>query len=490
MNDDLSILGIPKILQEEYNFDIFGILDISDKSKEFFNKQQLIKFKKIWFLHDNISNIAKNPDIKYLTSFEENYKINLWQLAINERFFNKFNEFYKFSKEEILSILEQECKLFEKILDDVKPDFLIMGHTTLHHNLLFFKIAKKKGIKILMLRQSYLAGKYHITSDADRLDSTQRSNKHNFSSLTELQNYIKNEHSKTLDTRQDRLQSSNMYYLKAALKYLRSSNSNEKTHYTYYGRTKSAVLSKTMTYTLKKRYRERFMNKNLLHNVENKKPFIYFPLHMEQERSLLIAAPIYTNQIEVIRNIVKSLPVGYELYVKEHPLMVLRGWRSISDYKEIMNLHNVKLFHPSVKSIDIIKKSSLVISIKSTTSLEAAFYNKPSIIFVNADFSSLPSVHQIKTINELPDAIRTSLKKEIKISDLNNYLNLIEGNSFEIDIHHLSQSFGDYFHYGSLLVNVEIPINKMKSYLEENRDYFEKLVNEFIKKIEKYEKKN
>ena len=490
MNDDLSMLGVSKILQEKYDFDIFGILDISDKSKEFFNKQQLIKFKKIWFLYDNISKTAKNPDIKYLTSFEENYKINLWELVTNERFFNEFNQFYKFSKEEILSILEQECKLFEKILGDTKPDFLIMGHTTLHHNLLFFEIAKKKGIKILMLRPSYLAGKYHITSETDRLDSTQGSNKHNFSSLTELQNYVKNYDSTKQVNKHARLQSSNMYYLKAALRYLCSSDSNEKTHYTYYGRTKSAVISKMITYTLKKRYRERFINKKLLRSVENKKPFIYFPLHMEQERSLLIAAPIYTNQIEVIRNIIKSLPVGYELYVKEHPVNILRGWRSISDYKEIMALPNVKLFHPFINSVDLIKKSSLVISIKSTTSLEAAFYNKPSIIFVNADFSSLPSVHQIKTINELPDAIRTSLKKEIKISDLNNYLNLIEGNSFELDILYLSQSFADYFHYGGFLVNVEIPINKMKSYLEKHQDTFEKLTSEFVRKIEKYEKKN
>ena len=205
---------------------------------------------------------------------------------------------------------------------------------------------------------------------------------------------------------------------------------------------------------------------------------------------MLLGAPLFSNQIEVITNIAKSLPNGYNLYVKEHPFMVIREWRSISDYKQIMSLPNVMLIHPSVKSQDIIKKSSLVISIKSTTSLEAAFYNKPSIIFVNADFSSLPSVHQIKTINELPDAIRTSLKKEIKISDLNNYLNLIEGNSFELDIHYLSQSFADYFHYGGFLVNVEIPINKMKSYLEKHQDTFEKLTSEFVRKIEKYEKKN
>ena len=45
----------------------------------------------------------------------------------------------------------------------------------------------------------------------------------------------------------------------------------------------------------------------------------------------------YTNQIEIIRHIAKSLPIGYKLCVKEHPAMNTRGWRSVSDYKEIMD---------------------------------------------------------------------------------------------------------------------------------------------------------
>ena len=70
--------------------------------------------------------------------------------------------------------------------------------------------------------------------------------------------------------------------------------------------------------------------------------------------------------IKVITNIAESLPNGYNLYVKEHPNMVVREWRSISAYKQIMSLPNVTLIHPTVKSQDIIKKSSLVISIFGT----------------------------------------------------------------------------------------------------------------------------
>ena len=485
MNDDLSGLGLPKILQEKYNFDIFGIFDITDKPKKFFKKQKLINFSKIWFFHEHINKTNQKPNREFLKLIEEKYKVDLGLLASNERFFNKFNEFYKFSPDEILLILEQECKLFEKILDEVDPDFLIMGITTLHYNHLFYKICQARGVKILMLRQSYLRGRYIIANRTYLIDHAKHDEKYNFSSIHEFQNYMKKYDAGTdLVIVKNKFQNSKIKYFQAILEYLFSDNSNVKSHFTYYGRTKFAVLRITLINEIKKKYREYFINKNLIRDIKNKKPFIYFPLHIEPERSTLIAAPLFTNQIEVITNIAKSLPSGYNLYVKEHPFMVMRGWRSISDYKQIMSLPNVTLIHPSVKSDDIIKKSSLVISINSTSGLEAGFYNKQSITLSDQDFSYLSFVNQIKTLQEIPDAIKTSLKKKVNISDLNNYLNLIESNSFELNLLYLSTEFADIFHYNGFLVDVEIPIDKMQSFLEKYRNSFEKLAAEFVKRIQ------
>ena len=487
MNDDLSLLGLPKILQEKYNFDIFGIFDITDKPKKFLKKQKLINFSKIWFFHDHINKTKQRPDKEFLKFIEEKCKVDLRLLVSNERFFNKFNEFYKFSSDEILLILEQECKLFEKILDEVKPDFLIMAYTTLHHNELFYRICQARGVKILMLRQSYLRDRWIIASDDYSIDHTEYDVKHNFGSLSEIQNYIKKyDATQQLSSYTKTFQSSKLKYLQSILKYLFSDNSNIKTHFTYYGRTKLAVLRITLINVIKKKYRQYFINKNLIRDIENKKPFIYFSLQSEPERSTLIAAPLFTNQIEVVTNIAKSLPSGYNLYVKEHPLMYFREWRSISYYKQIMSLPNVILIHPSVKSDYIIKRSSLVVSINSTSALEAGFYNKSSITMAKQEFSYLPFVHQIKTLQELPDAIKTSLKKKVNISDLNNYLNLIESNSFEIDLFDLANDFDYIFHYNGFLVDVEIPIDKMQSFLEKHHNSFEKLAAEFVKKIQNY----
>ena len=484
INDALALVGLPKTLQEKHNFDIYAILDITDKQKKFFQKQELIKFSKIWFFHDYISKATKKPDTKYLKLIEKKHKIDLSLLASNERFFNKWNKYYKFSSDEKLLILEQECKLFEKILDEVQPDFLITAQTTLHHNHLFYEICKARGIKVLMIRSSFFVGKHIISSEFDSIDNTQINGKFHFNSLVDIQNYLK----KYDSTNKVKLELENLFasktdFLKAILKFLVSSNTNVKTHYTYYGRSKFAVLKGTIFSIIKKRFRESFINKNLIRDIKNKKPLIYFPLQIEPERSLLIQAPNYTNQIEVITNIVKSLPAGYELYVKEHPANVFREWRSVDDYKKIMKLPNVKLIHPSVKSEDLIIKSSLVITISSTSGLEAAFHNKPSIIFADLDYSILPSVHKIKAIDELPYAIKTSLKKEVKSSDLSYYINLIEENSFELDFDSIDSDFDSNFHYGGFLADAEIPIEKMRLFLERHSADFDKIAAECLKKI-------
>ena len=269
-NDDIVQIGLNKILQEKYNFENYAILNITEKQKQFFQKQRLVKFNKIWYYHDHIHKTSKTPDLAYLKSIEEKYKINLWLLASNERFFSEFNKFYKFSQNEILSILEQECKLFENIIDKVQPDFFLAAVTTLHHDHLFYEICKAKGVKVLMIKPSFLLGKFIISSETDTIENIQSSTSYHFSSLTELQNYLK-KYSSNIQAKRNlnEFQSSKRDYLQAAVQFLFSANSNPKTHYTYYGRSKFAVLKNMIVYTLKRRYRKNFINKNLIFDFEN-----------------------------------------------------------------------------------------------------------------------------------------------------------------------------------------------------------------------------
>lgn len=488
LDADLKQFALAKFLQEKYDADFYAIVDITNKPKQFFQDQNIVNFKKIWFYHDYIS-INKTTDVQYLDMIENKYDLNLWIIAQNERLFYRFNDFYKFSRDEIMSILEQECKLFEQVLDEIKPDFLIIKTTDFHHNHLFHKMCKSRGIKILMNAQARLGYRCTISQELDKFDfeedlsSVDASGK----SFDELEKILKgnNMFKQTLYYKNKYINSKKMQ-LKAAFAYLLSSNDHVKTHYTYFGRSKSRVLSYELKQLIKKKLRERFLNNNSVRSIDDRSPFVYYPLQHEPERSLLVAAPFYTNQIVTIKNIAMSLPANYRLCVKEHPTMHYRGWRDIEFYKQIIDIPNVDFLHPLIDPHEILTKCSLVITATGTGALEAAFYQKPSIIFSSMNYELIPSIYRLKTPEELPTMIKKLLKTQVSSTILEKFIKIYEKNSFEFDLLSLQLSYTDYFFYGGFLVDVPISISKMNSYLEENRAVLEIFALEHIKKIKQH----
>ena len=230
------------------------------------------------------------------------------------------------------------------------------------------------------------------------------------------------------------------------------------------------------------------MDKHFLYQIDYSTPFVYFPLQVMPERTILISSPFNTNQIEVIRHISKSLPIGYRLCVKEHPYQVTREWRKTSFYDEILSIPNVQLLHHSIKTEDIMKKCSLVITINGASGLEAAIHKKPSILFSDFSYSILPSVYQLKSIDELPTAIRQSLDKKVNPNDVAKYLNLLEANSFDFDLIGFDLDYHNYFYHGGHLIDTDIPEEKAKQFIKKHESSFDTLSDEFIKKINYFKK--
>jgi len=479
---------IAHYLQKNYDCDLYGIVDVTPKPKKFFDEQNLVQFKRIWFYNDHIKTSIK-PDLEYLQNFESKYDINLWNLAINERLFYRFNNFYKFNDGEIQAILEQECRLFENILDETKPDFFIAEKPILHHANLFYEMCLRKGVTPILFTQSRIGYKSVLCRKVQELDSIDQfkniQSKHR--SFDELRNYLEStDVSKQIGAYKNKFASSRKGRFEAATNFLLSNNNHSKTYYSYFGRSKPKVLSQTISSLLKKKNRQRFIDNALLKDIPHNEKFVYFPLAMDEERNLLVGAPYYTNQIEVIRMISKSLPIDHKLYVKEHYSVAIRDWRAISEYKEIMEIPNVRLFHPSVKNDLFLKNCSLVITIAGTSGFEAAFYEKPAIIFAETNYSILPSVHKIKSVEELPFAIRNSLKIKTNSDDLDKFLAILEKDSIDFDLYGFISEMHDFFYYGGHLVNVEIPVQKMNLFLNDHKDILTKLALEHVKKINYY----
>ena len=230
------------------------------------------------------------------------------------------------------------------------------------------------------------------------------------------------------------------------------------------------------------------MKKNLIDKIDLETSFVYFPLGVEPEANILITSPFYTNQIELIRSVSKSLPVGYQLYVKENPSQVTREWRDTSEYKEIIKIPNVKLLHPSFSNKKLLEKSSLVITIAGTSGFEAVFYGKPSIVFGDTIYTPLPSVHRVRDIEKLPEMICESLFEKVNPADLDRFLVLLEKDTFDFDLREFHTKISEYFYNNGTLFDREISESQMNKFLINQKESFEKLSLEHIKKIERDEK--
>ena len=493
----LNIFGLTKHLQNEIDGDFFAIYDFTEKPKKFFQKQKLVDFKKIWFYNDSIKKNHQSPDTKYLSEFEEKYGIKLWKLAANERIFI-FNEFYQFSTNEILSIIEQECKFYENILSEINPDYVLMLRPYFHYDTIFYQLCLAKGIQVLDLDTSRFPNRSVISSKNPSYNLEKYENNggrekseleikyeefpypDKIRSFEDLQKYRKNNLAFGKGTDYE---GTSKDFISAGLEYFFTSNKIINRNYKYFGRSKFKVLINYINDIFRQRRREGFIDKNFLKEFNKKDKFVLFLLAVDSESSTLLDTAFYINQIEVAKNIVKSLPIEYKLLVKEHPASGLRSWRKIDVYIDLVSTPNVVPIHHYANTEELIKKSSLVISLSGSTSLDALFFEKPSIVFANTDYSMIPEVRKIDKIENLSNTINDALKTRVAPKNIEKYVQFIEKNSFDYNfILHVMEA-QKYVYHGSLLVDVEFSEEEMNEFLNKTKSRFAKLTRAYVEKI-------
>ena len=482
--------GIVKYLQKIYDCELFAIYDFNHHIKKSFLNQKLIDFKKEWYYWDHVLNIKQKPDVEYLKSFEQKYGINLWSITITDRVFDKYNKFYIFSRDEVLRILELECKFFENVLESSEPNFLMIKVTDQHRSNLLERMCRSKGIKVLMLETSRLGYRSTISEEANEIDYFESMQSTNDKiTFSELRENIKkfNRYEQASLSKDHRFDFPMWEKIKSSLYWMINTFDKEyRMGYDHFGMTRFNVITDRISAAIKRSYRTSYIDSALTQKVKNEK-FVYFPLSVEPERTLSIGAPFYMDQLEIIRNVARSIPVDYKLYVKEHMAMRYRHWRPISYYKAVMDLPNVTFIHPSLSNEELIKNCSIVFTVTGTAGLEAAYYGKPSVVFGHTSYDSLPSVHKIEHLEDLPQLVRTCLDEKVVPSDVANLVKIIENVSFDFDIVEMYNKIADRFHIGGFLVSNKISMDSLDSFLEENKTTFETLAKEHVKKIKQHD---
>lgn len=128
---------------------------------------------------------------------------------------------------------------------------------------------------------------------------------------------------------------------------------------------------------------------------------VFFAIHYQPEQSTLAQGIWHVNQVALVENISKSLPLGYTLVVKEHSWG--RGNRPRWQYEHLAGFYNVVFCDASAK--EIIKRVDAVVAVSGTVAMEALVFDKPTVLLGRNFFEFCDLLYRVPVINDLPEVL-------------------------------------------------------------------------------------
>jgi len=466
----------------------FAIIDRSIRTKNFFEKQQFVDFNKLYFYKESQSTFH-DVDIEYLKKFEKKYNINLSQIIYSDPTFFPIYHNSKFNHKEILSLIEDDCKFYEKILEESKPDFLIIhvgGQKQLN---LLTSMCKSIGIKILQFAPARFGKRFQISREYDVLDKSLPKNYQNVpideSYLSKLKTDL-DLYSFYHGSTPWGYNLSKLSFFVGQLKNITKMRSDLKNSYSDIKTSFVGNFFNIFKKNIKKIYRKRFLDKHTLTYIPKNEKFVFYSLHVQPEQTTSVQAPFVTDQINLIRNIAKSLPIDHFLYVKEHFSQGLFWhWRPIEYYKEILNMPNVRLFHPSINSSLLLANCSIVATITGSTGYEGMMYKKPIIVFADVGNMEIDSVFKVENFEELPKTIRDALKLQDPTLGYRDFFEAKLEESFDVDFLFFNDAQTSFYIANTPMDKIKI--EDMASFLQRHEKLLKKVTDKFKNKIIQYE---
>lgn len=405
---------------------------------------------------DFIKKLEKDYGLPYLWPYIEVDRVVRYNQLIRAYPYNT----PAYSHEEMIKIVQVTAKAIIKFLDEEKPDVFIFSVLGTISGLLFYQIAKKRGIKTLHIYSTRIGTKHTVSDNCmgsnyffdesfnpsiNDLFKKLQTNKisipeHRATAIELLKKFRqKPEPYCPIDLPQfrpvDRRRQfiflspkkffwSVYWWPKAILHYLGDPHRNDFTNINPFIQ---------LWDNFKKKVRVLIGFDDLYDTLDLKENFAFFPLHVDPEVSTLVSAPFYKDQLWLIKQMAYSLPLSFKLYVKEHPSMF--GNRPRRFYRELKKIPNVKLINPTIESFTLLKNSKLVFIISGTAGWETIQFEKPVIAFSDVFYTQLPTVKRCVAIEQLPYLVKEQLENfKHDEASLINLLTAICSESVDVDL--------------------------------------------------------
>lgn len=427
--------AIAVALKERYGIKDFCGYVYLRSNLAFLKSQKEIRYTEL-LLDENTHKQYKNEplDLNYLNHLEKEYGMpNLWPYIELDRVVRRSQlvreypyDTPKYSHEEMMRLLQVKAKAILKFLEKERPDIIFLSVVADLGTLFLYNAAKKMNIKVLLLRSSRIGTLNTLTEDYKTLSCVEET----FHKIQNKQiscpehktlanNFLESFRVKPLTyahlgnidaklmTRRKQFSFLNPNKFITSLKWTFTvfadyfSNNHKSDPY----------LTKPWYYILdrlKRKFRVLVGFDDLYDEMNTQDDYAFFPLQVEPEMATSLFSQFYTDQLWLIKQVARALPINFKIYVKEHPGMY--GYRPRSFYAELKKIPNLKLMRPAETGFNLIHGAKIIATLTGTTGWEGILFKKPVITFGDVFYNLLPMAEKCENINDLPRLIKKQLE--------------------------------------------------------------------------------
>ena len=377
---------VADILEQRYNATIFGGFMWGRDQRD-----RLVATGRRWerldVFSDWLDELPNDVDLTVLTAIEARYGLpNLALIVFADRFLahRKYDE--------ILRILMASFEKAERIIAEEHPDALIFESIDGVVALALYSVARSQNIPSYVLDAGRIVGRATVHQDyqqrwasvdasfsrkqADALTSSDRVAAQRF-----LDEFRKGRPRPPYLGKPPALPAADLHRLVRGVgRYLRDPKNITLSSPQEMLRQRATRLLRYGRTTMGRYFKQAYPDER----------YVLFPLHFQPETTTLVAAPFYVDQVSLIEDVARCLPIGVRLYVKEHSASI--GRRSLGDYRRIDKIWNARLISPQADPFALIASAEAVVTITSTMGWEAILLERPVICFGEVFYKTFPLV--------------------------------------------------------------------------------------------------
>lgn len=332
------------------------------------------------------------PDLAWLQQRERELGVSIQRMISAERHLLAGRTW-----EQIMRMAEVALREIAAAYDRIRPDFVFTEDISCFHSYAHYVLARERGIPFWCITSARLPGRLALYSEGMQHFETINAKYADYQKrgLTEQQRSAAEAY--VTEFRERPRRPSGMSTRAAAPGIGRADLEILKLSATrYFGdRDDPTALKPWNVVTQRVRRMARIRGADLLGVFEQPKQgerYVLYPIHFQPEASTLVQGPMYVDQLGLLEDMARSLPIGYRLYVKEH--LSNRGRRPLGFYKAIKRIPSVRLLGPDADTWTLIKQASAIAVITGTMGWEGLLYDKPVITFGDVFYNVVPSIYR------------------------------------------------------------------------------------------------